>query len=244
MNCDQVFDILTRGPFPTGTECDEPVELHLSQCDECHRLAEALRPALELFQEAVDPEESRDLPGYWTAAAGGAVISSAPDVEARRAQLGAASPAGVGWSAPVALRAAALVAVGVTLGMLFGMRAAWNGGAWLPSGGGGDQAPLALPAERQLDSLLDQLQLASLPAACAGDQADRRAAWYGDSEPAGGPATSALACCSGCHHAQAELTVSVAATATVARSCKLCHASSMQQSEMRRWRPSLVQQGS
>ena len=46
MNCDQVFDILTRGPFPTGTACDEPLEAHLDECPECHRLAEALRPAL------------------------------------------------------------------------------------------------------------------------------------------------------------------------------------------------------
>src|SRR5258707_616664 len=69
MNCDQVFDILTRGPFPTGTPCDTGVEAHLAACRECRRLAEALRPALELFQEAVGPEESRDLPGYWCAVA-------------------------------------------------------------------------------------------------------------------------------------------------------------------------------
>ena len=64
MNCDQVFDVLTRGPFPTGTACDTPVEAHLRVCPECRRLADALRPALELFQEAISPEESRDLPGY------------------------------------------------------------------------------------------------------------------------------------------------------------------------------------
>ena len=69
MNCDQVFDILTRGPFPTGTACDTPVEAHLNVCRDCRRLAEALRPALELFQEAIGPEESRDLPGYWCAVA-------------------------------------------------------------------------------------------------------------------------------------------------------------------------------
>ena len=46
-----------RGPFPTGTACDAGVEAHLSVCSGCHRLAEALRPALELFQEAVVPKE-------------------------------------------------------------------------------------------------------------------------------------------------------------------------------------------
>jgi hypothetical protein len=65
MDCDQVFMILTRGPFPTGEPWDEQVEAHLETCAECWRLAEALRPALEVFQEAVPPAESRDLPGYW-----------------------------------------------------------------------------------------------------------------------------------------------------------------------------------
>jgi hypothetical protein len=65
MDCDQVFMILTRGPFPTGEIWDEDVETHLETCGDCWRLAEALRPALEVFQEAVPPAESRDLPGYW-----------------------------------------------------------------------------------------------------------------------------------------------------------------------------------
>src|SRR3990170_1027429 len=65
MDCDQVFMILTRGPFPTGEPWDEEVEAHLETCADCWRLAEALRPALEVFQEAVPPAESRDLPGYW-----------------------------------------------------------------------------------------------------------------------------------------------------------------------------------
>ena len=65
MDCDQVFMILTRGPFPTGEPWDEQVEEHLETCADCWRLAEALRPALEVFQEAVPPAESRNLPGYW-----------------------------------------------------------------------------------------------------------------------------------------------------------------------------------
>jgi hypothetical protein len=65
MDCDQVFMILTRGPFPTGDASDERVEAHLETCTDCWRLAEALRPAMEIFQEAVPAAESRDLPGYW-----------------------------------------------------------------------------------------------------------------------------------------------------------------------------------
>jgi hypothetical protein len=65
MDCDQVFMILTRGPFPTGESWDEQVETHLETCADCWRLAEALRPASDVFQEAVPPSEGRDLPGYW-----------------------------------------------------------------------------------------------------------------------------------------------------------------------------------
>jgi hypothetical protein len=65
MDCERVFMILTRGPFPTGEAWDEEVEAHLEPCADCWRLADALRPALEVFQEAVPAAESRDLPGYW-----------------------------------------------------------------------------------------------------------------------------------------------------------------------------------
>lgn len=64
MICDDVFDRLTRGPFPSGAPEDGAVEAHLSHCVSCRRLAEALRPAVELFQEAVGPEECFGLPGY------------------------------------------------------------------------------------------------------------------------------------------------------------------------------------
>jgi hypothetical protein len=64
LNCDQVFEVLTRGPFPTGLEGDESVEHHLRACHDCRRLAEALRPAVELLHEAFSAEEAIDLPEY------------------------------------------------------------------------------------------------------------------------------------------------------------------------------------
>ena len=48
MDCDQVFMILTRGPFPTGEAWDEEVETHLETCGGCWRLAEALLASGEL----------------------------------------------------------------------------------------------------------------------------------------------------------------------------------------------------
>ncbi|MGL4514077.1 MAG: hypothetical protein ACRCT8_13380 [Lacipirellulaceae bacterium] len=64
MDCDQVFAVLTRAPFPTESDLDLQVEGHLSRCPSCGRLAEALRPAPDLFHEALTAEEGRSLPGY------------------------------------------------------------------------------------------------------------------------------------------------------------------------------------
>jgi hypothetical protein len=91
MDCDQVFMILTRGPFPTGESWDEQVENHLERCADCWRLAEALRPALEVFQEAVPPSEGRDLPGYW----GDARPSSSAVAELQRSSTRTALATGV-----------------------------------------------------------------------------------------------------------------------------------------------------
>ncbi len=63
VTCDDVFDVLTRGPFPTGSADDEAVELHLAACHDCRQLAEALRPAVELFHEAIE-ERADALPAY------------------------------------------------------------------------------------------------------------------------------------------------------------------------------------
>jgi hypothetical protein len=94
MDCDQVFMILTRGPFPTGEAWDEEVESHLEVCADCWRLAEALRPALEVFQEAVPPSEGRDLPGYWgDARPASAVVAQMVRTSTRTALAVATKPA-------------------------------------------------------------------------------------------------------------------------------------------------------
>lgn len=57
--------VLTSGPFPAGNSSDVAVEEHLEACDDCWRIAEALRPAHDVFEESVPACEGRDLPGYW-----------------------------------------------------------------------------------------------------------------------------------------------------------------------------------
>ncbi len=65
MNCEQVFGILTSGPFPMGEVSDGCVEEHLARCSGCRRFAEALRPAFDIDRESLPPYETRNLPGYW-----------------------------------------------------------------------------------------------------------------------------------------------------------------------------------
>ncbi len=62
MNCDYVFEILTRGPFPTGEPHDQAVEQHLAVCHECRQLAAALEPAVDMIHESLSSEA--ELPQY------------------------------------------------------------------------------------------------------------------------------------------------------------------------------------
>lgn len=64
IDCDEVFDILTRGPFPSGSESDPAVEHHLRCCHDCRQLAEALRPAVAMFHECLSDDEVGSLPEY------------------------------------------------------------------------------------------------------------------------------------------------------------------------------------
>jgi len=63
LSCDSVFDTLTRGPYPNG-EANEDVDRHLAACHDCRQLAEALRPATELFHEAMAKEVAATLPVF------------------------------------------------------------------------------------------------------------------------------------------------------------------------------------
>jgi hypothetical protein len=228
MNCDQVFDVLTRGPFPTGTACDPPVEAHLSVCPECRRLAEALRPALELFQEAVGPEESRDLPGYWCAVTADRpqpAVSFAKDVATRRAMAPAErgrTPLVGNLSALAAWRLAAALALGVMLGSLVSGRLPLAGFSALPPAN--DEA---LPAPADDDHLrltpAQHKMLAARPAACFNFQS-RPAPRYTVGTPqllASGD-LGTLNCCTGCHNANSD-SVSSFATTAVSQACQICH---------------------
>jgi hypothetical protein len=220
MNCDQVFDILTRGPFPTGTPCDTGVEAHLSSCCECRRLAEALRPALELFQEAVGPEESRDLPGYWCAVATGRkqpVVSYAQDPQPRLAvpRQWAKARLGSNWSALAAWRFAALLALGVMAGSMMSSRGTFDGFSALPPDGSGAAAGAPAPKDDgPRVTLAEHQELPAGPADCSRQLLDDMVLAKAD--------LGGLNCCTDCHHANAP-SAPKSATAMVSQSCQLCH---------------------
>jgi hypothetical protein len=231
--CDEVFDILTRGPFPTGAPSDGIVESHLTQCDGCRQLAEALRPAVELFQEAVTPEESRTLPAYWGESSSNltpwlSIEKIAPSQVAqrtRRAVRQGARTRRLSSLSSISLRPAARLAAALLLGMaLAGLL-------------------------RQLGSAGDDFQLATVaPGEAEGKTrwllAERGAHWFERNKlsehciaEASGPRLVAapggnrsavgsieLACCSSCHVASGSVRrMTSRSTSTLVTACRACH---------------------
>ena len=63
LNCDDVFEALTRGPLLVGEE-NEALEQHLGECGECRALAEEFAPGASLLNvelAATEDEDSRSL---------------------------------------------------------------------------------------------------------------------------------------------------------------------------------------
>jgi len=196
MNCDLVFEILTRGPFPAGQPTDASVELHLRSCYECRQLAEALRPATTLIHEAIDePDDS--LPGYRgelpvmaarptavAAAVEAAIAEIAQETDKKKHRL----PVEVvvrrkrGWHKrrfamlPFSL---AMLAASIVAATLVGMQ----------FGGAGDPPPVQPLAGPQPEKPSVEATLAGLPSVCVYD---------GDENAAALAATQVSQCCL-CH---------------------------------------------
>ena len=232
MNCDQVFDILTRGPFPTGQECDQWVEKHLSRCRDCRRLAEALQPALELFEESVTPEEGRNLPAYWGALLDGAgeeTLATTYRAGRSRKRVVALSPPQSrrrGWVAVG--RLAAAVVVGVLLGAALGQIEVIDHKP---------PTPLAELAAASGDLKIDStptlaavagLDFLGLTPACLtstrSESSGQRLHPTGDVAAAAARIQLAdLACCTECHRSGGGGIASRPAVAKITMSCHLCH---------------------
>jgi hypothetical protein len=61
IDCDEVFERLTRAPFPAPRNAaDQAVLDHVAVCHECRCFAEALRPAVELLSEVAHADAKSD----------------------------------------------------------------------------------------------------------------------------------------------------------------------------------------
>jgi len=209
-DCDQVFDALTRGPFPAGEASDRHVERHLACCHECRALAEALRPAVDLFHEAIEPEECRDLPGYQgrlePMSAGAlrvmAAIEREPRPSSRLVPKGKPVQNAAWWERFAAnpWRLSAALALGMSLAMI----------GWI--GWQADNAPLIASVGRYAPTEQGRIALAALPL--------ERECFHHDASSA----TLSYQCCTKCHGAGAGKTAATTQLlAAVVSSCQACH---------------------
>lgn len=210
MNCDLAFDLLTRGPVPAGdADTDAALERHLAACHDCRRLAEAMRPAVDLFHETMSEQDVESLPCYWGAlpivAEGGqrVAVADVPVVSTRR-QVRDRRTAAVGrgsvWP---------LVAVGAACVMLgAGLMALRD----IPQRNATVDTTRAVTALRLVDERSEQ----RLVALGAKDECRPTFA-------VSGTTGHLLQCCSVCH--TADPTSSAAAqSVAIANSCVECHA--------------------
>jgi hypothetical protein len=236
LNCDQVFDVLTRGPFPTGDASDEAVEHHLVACHDCRQLAEALRPAVSLLHEAVSSQQAQRLPEYQ---------GSLPALDRRVDPYSSPRPLALGLRqldrAPApprrsfdyaqlvnGLRLIAASVLVVTLGTLaWGLVVSARNQGVKVAGAQRAAPSFAGAMVRPDEKGLVTLARLDLPVGCFPLGAD----WTPASSQADAPqhaaadsAADALRCCTHCHaEGEAAAHVQVAANTRFQQSCTACH---------------------
>lgn len=230
VSCDQVFDILTRGPFPSGDPTDSAVEAHLSACHECRQLAEALRPAVALFHESIPSHELENLPGYH-----GALCSTFTDAGiATKLSLETAKPLALPSDRWPRLHEFAMsrFAAGIVLSIsLFAL--AWSLAGPTPA----ERSDATLAARPPATTLQQQISTA------LGDLQLTNACWTHElqSRPTNIAMADSLQCCSRCHHSMAldKSTLSAnlvridsrpsAVANAISLTCQICHHEALEQ---------------
>lgn len=238
MNCDAVFQVLTRGPFPTGSaSLDVAVERHLAGCASCRRVATALQPAIEVFEEAVSPDESRGLPSYSGYLLGRRGDASRPATRTKRAtrttlqvlpMRRATRLAPPAW--PALARFGLAVAAGLALSItLIQLGQGQPRGATRPASGvitlmAAKQAHMATPLPMQAYVLLDKMGLKppcrpDIPRLAEGDGG------AGFLMPAIQQHAATANCCVECHRpgSSTARVISRAGRHKIATACVACH---------------------
>lgn len=252
MNCDQVFSALTRGPFPTGNDAlDERVERHLETCNSCRRLAAALQPAVELFEESISPDESCRLPAYWgdLFQQGDTHRSTRTGVLSLHRLMRSSSSLNrvAGWRWEHAWRVAAALMLGMALGGILravlqdsddsAARLASNHAHSGSLADHGRSLRLAAFNKLRMTQACGPLAMVlgpnrgpseaaafSAPPAQGGFPAVSAADVPDASSTAGWTKVAQQKCCTECHHAGADGTpLAQSARVHVANSCALCH---------------------
>jgi len=219
--CDDVFDVLTRGPFPTGQhETDMPIERHLTVCHSCRELAEALRPATEMLAngQAETTEEDFALPVFLADDSTPSHRCITDQTERPTTDL-------------VAAVRGPLIALALCLMIVLAVLGNWSHGLNV----GGKAPPADSYATTGGNGVPNLSELVPGPNACSLASIDAAV----EKQAGGNDLLSGLAnqnftsahCCSQCHHAQAEKanaqrTVSLKGPqmlALVSR-CQHCHA--------------------
>jgi hypothetical protein len=232
MNCDQVFKILTRGPFPSGDATDAAVEVHLSLCSDCRHFADALRPDAAVCAENLIPEESRGLPYYWGVSAlheeQGALVTTAKDRRTRRRRKTNLFER----REPLAHLSGWQLAIAVLMGVMLGTALRLLGYA---DAGGPVRSAEAPPATTKSASDSAEMlpsnarqQLAAklgVAPACWQDQQLGIRSTLPESPSAAFDSLSRNAdlCCTKCHNATAPRFALRGTTARISRSCQVCH---------------------
>ena len=233
-NCDQVFDVLTRGPFPAGEPSDDVVEQHLRACHDCRCLAEALRPAVALFHEAISSDDACGLPEYQGALAerhspsrnvllprplprGMRQLNQSPMISRPRPQAD-------NLLKMVRLSAAAMLVVALGI-LVYGFSASPTSSPAMPLA---QRPAVAMPIDEREPTADGLLRLAALrlPEACLPSDHRPRSAQHAAMLLASmqNGALANLQCCTECHHATAALQSAVAITA-LTEHCRICHRS-------------------
>lgn len=195
LDCDDVFDRLTRGPFPSGATDDAAVESHLCACHECRELAEALRPAVNLLHEAYDaevPDES--LPAYRGA---GPAALACPPARLPACLTPTRARSTKEWSLGWQLVAASLIGVAIGSLAATGWLSSQQNSPATASAGGPQATGLAMLASLKLNDVC-------LPTSMALASSER------------------LRCCTDCHSSSAAKKTDVD-VARLQLACVACH---------------------
>ncbi|MBI2478908.1 MAG: hypothetical protein HYV60_09820 [Planctomycetia bacterium] len=211
--CDDVFDILTRQPFPSGGAEDEFVESHLGVCHECRQLAEAFRPAVGLFHESMSAEIDDELPTYRGRLK--PIIDSLP--RPRRATV---TPARNAFTMTALVIAASVVLVGSTICATLAVNQ--------QSSEINTVAADLQPIQNRDFMLLAALEI---PAACRPMTKTTNLAAADD-----------IACCTNCHKAGSRIVSTEKAVLKSSAACVACHDGMLSEalSAARPWRGAAI----